>query len=107
MVKQIKPSIYFGGLVGESKFTVLALTGKKSSQYLAPYVTIFNKTHKFYNIHLVEALNKTQMLNLTFPVIAKPGIGCRGAGIKIIRDEAEAEIFYIHTRINNRDNYSP
>jgi len=81
------PSIYLGGMVGESKSTVLALTGKKSSLYLAPYVSIFNETHKSANIRLVEALNKMQMLNLTFPVIGKPDIGCRGAGVKIIRDK--------------------
>ncbi len=81
------PGIYLGGMVGESKSAVLALAGKKAAEHVAPYISIFNDKFKSIDIRLGESIDKMKAARLKFPVIAKPDMGCRGAGVKIIADE--------------------
>ena len=114
------PSIHLSGMVGESKSEVLKLAGKQALKHIAPYITLQNDSAQGIDARLQSALNGMQQSNLSFPIIAKPDIGCRGAGVQIINDaqalkryisvfpdkakyllqhkvqyEAEAGIFYI------------
>lgn len=107
------PSITTGGLCGESKSDVLHLLGSRGKAVLAPFVTIGDRT-------LPGALSAMQRAGLDFPVVAKPDIGRRGSGVegiadvdalaaylarfpegrrlilqRLVRDEAEAGVFYV------------
>ena len=85
------PGIHLGGMVGESKSAVLALAGEKARSYVAPYVQIFNDTNQTVKVRMFESLQKVDRAGLEFPLIAKPDMGCRGAGVKIIRNKKELE----------------
>jgi len=112
-------SIPLAGMVGESKACVLQLAGDIATPYIAPFICLTKNTLPVEN-QLNSALSKMQSASMNFPVIAKPDIGCRGVGVKIITDaeilkeylysfpqetvfllqkkieyEAEAGIFYI------------
>ena len=83
------PSIYLGGMVGESKTSVLELVGDQSKKYVAPYVSLINDDAQPLKDRTHDALDLMQSKNINFPVIAKPDLGCRGAGVKIIRNKQE------------------
>ena len=83
------PSIYLGGMVGESKTSVLELVGEPSKKYVAPYTSLINDDAQSLKDRTHDALDLMQSKNLNFPVIAKPDLGCRGAGVKIIRNKQE------------------
>jgi hypothetical protein len=88
------PGILLAGMVGESKSAVLALAGKKAQSYVARYVKIFNDKNQLVEARLSETLEKMQKMNLEFPVIAKPDLGCRGAGVKIVANEKELKNYF-------------
>ena len=90
------PSIHLSGMVGESKSEVLKLAGEKALKYIAPYTTLKNDCTQVIETRLQSALNAMQQSNLSFPIIAKPDMGCRGAGVQIINDE-QALKHYINT----------
>lgn len=81
------PSIHLAGMVGESKSSVLELAGEQAKKHIAPYINQLNDQSKSIDLRVSNALNKMQQCVLNFPVIAKPDMGCRGAGVKIIRNE--------------------
>ena len=81
------PSIHLAGMVGESKSSVLELAGKQAKKHIAPYINMLNDQSQSIDLRVSNALNRMQQSLLIFPVIAKPDLGCRGAGVKIIRNE--------------------
>lgn len=81
------PAIYLSGMVGESKSAVLQLAGKQAKNHIAPFICIENTPSQTLETRLNNALSKMQNSKITFPVIAKPDMGCRGAGVKIVRNE--------------------
>mgnify|MGYP001556690123 CR=1 FL=1 len=107
------PSISAGGLCGESKSDVLNLLGPQGRAVLAPFVTVSDRAP-------ASAIAAMRRGGLTFPVVAKPDIGRRGSGVegiadeaalaaylarfpegrrlilqRLVRDEAEAGVFYV------------
>jgi len=83
------PSIPFAGMVGESKAGVLALAGDYASTFIAPFVCFNNDTSKTPGSRLENALEIMSDAGINFPVVAKPDIGCRGAGVKIINNPVD------------------
>ncbi len=81
------PSFPFGGWIGESKRSVLGCAGKYARSYIAPFVAFTRGPD-------VGATTRAAMLQateaaLTFPLVAKPDKGCRGAGVRRVRNENE------------------
>ncbi len=75
------PSIFTGGIVGESKTDLHALLGEVARARFAPFVTIFaNDGVDSIRKHLAEA-------RLSFPLVAKPDIGRNGRGVKVVDSE--------------------
>ena len=74
------PSFPLSGMVGEKKSDLFKCAGPFTSQYIAPWISITNTgKQQFYSI-----LTKMKANNLHFPLIAKPAIGCRGFGVKMM-----------------------
>ena len=79
------PSFPGGGFFGESKADILALAVKHASDWVAPYVRIeiAAKPANTNEVDIVQAVMASAGLQL--PVVAKPDLGCRGAGVKLMR----------------------
>lgn len=81
----VNPMIEAGGLCGESKAASLVLLGPEGRRRLAPFATVATagRAHDLGN-----ALAAAKTAGLTFPMIVKPDIGCRGTGVRIVADAA-------------------
>lgn len=79
------PYIRAGGFVGERKSEIYEMFPKEISTYLANTTYIFhdgNAEKVFKN-----SLNILEKAKLTYPLVAKPDIGCKGAGVQKIKSE--------------------
>lgn len=78
----VNPAFPAGGLVGESKSAVLDSIGGEARALVARYTVAPRCT-------LPEALARLHAAGLALPVVAKPDLGCRGAGVRPVRTAAE------------------
>lgn len=90
------PSFPGGGFFGESKAEILSLLVQNTPEWVAPFVTVDRQalpdaaSQPAAHASALDALTASaeQALaqhKLALPVVAKPDLGCRGAGVKLIR----------------------
>ena len=91
------PSFPGGGFFGESKGDILALALRYVPQWVAPFVRI---TRPGPGAPLRDtagechaALATLERAGLALPVVAKPDLGCRGAGVKLVRHSDELQAY--------------
>ncbi|MBV7297222.1 ATP-grasp domain-containing protein [Enterovibrio paralichthyis] len=84
------PGIELSGMVGESKDAILSLAGEKAKDWILPYLT-WEKSAMPPETQSHQALTALHNAGLGFPVVAKPDLGCRGAGVRLIENKAELE----------------
>ena len=89
------PSIPLAGMVGESKSAVLKLAGKQAASHIAPFICLQNNHAEPVRERVGRALEKIKQANIDFPLIAKPDIGCRGAGVRIIHNRRALKDYLI------------
>lgn len=77
------PSIELSGMVGESKEAILNLAGPYAQQWIEPFCAL-TKTTASLELQVEKALHLMEVKGLEFPVVAKPDLGCRGVGVKLI-----------------------
>jgi hypothetical protein len=77
------PGIYSGGLAGESKSAILR--GLASSGAVAQWTLARDAQ---------QALDFINRAGLSWPVVLKPDVGERGAGVAIVRSQAELEAYF-------------
>ncbi len=77
------PRIEAGGLCGESKVGILGQAGPDATPWIARFRAIETGTG---DAARVRALMDDAAL--AFPVVIKPDIGCHGAGVRLVMDEA-------------------
>ncbi|MBI5155196.1 VTT domain-containing protein [Candidatus Poribacteria bacterium] len=84
----VNPSIYSGGMIRESKFQILSLVPEEFRNHL-PVTTTFRKPAGGQDGArlLAEAQKTLSEAAITFPFVAKPDEGQRGAGVQLIHDE--------------------
>ena len=75
------PDLPAGGLVGEEKSRLFA----RLSQCLPPWIL----ADQGESASAIE--RRLDEAGLSYPLVAKPNIGCRGAGVRPIRDRGELE----------------
>jgi hypothetical protein len=76
-----------GGFSGESKSAILDIARASAPDHVAPFVAIDRPARP--SDVIAEALTAEAALlaaDLCFPVVAKPDLGCRGAGVRLVRD---------------------
>jgi len=95
------PAIPLSGFVGESKTAVLNLAGDHARSYIAPFITLYNDAGLSVSERTSIAIYKLQQANIKFPVVAKPDIGCRGAGVQVIRQAQELEHYLQQFPVNS------
>ena len=88
------PSFPGGGLVGESKAAILDLAVRHAGAWVAQFVAIDRPTVQdqlaagtTLQDEATAALAQLQRAGIALPVVAKPDLGCRGAGVKLVRTE--------------------
>ena len=84
------PSIKLSGMVGESKHDILSLAGSSSQRWISPFITL-TKTDLSTKVQAEDACRVLIQSSLDFPVVAKPDLGCRGAGVKLINTQDQLE----------------
>ncbi len=96
----VNPALPYSGLVGESKFNVLNEVTGSSREYIAPYIRRTKTGEASSNQQEAEiALRKA---NLDFPLVAKPDIGMRGAGVQVVKSTDDLQC-YVETFPNGAD----
>ena len=81
------PSFPGGGFSGESKSAILDLACASAPDHVAPFIPIDRPAQP--DDAVAEALAAEAAMaaaGLRFPVVAKPDLGCRGAGVRLVRD---------------------
>ena len=89
------PSFPGGGFVGESQAEILTLARRHIPQWIAPFVTIDRlpcdpaaAADASLDALVAAALAKLAAADLALPVVAKPDLGCRGAGVRLVKTPA-------------------
>ncbi|TNE62436.1 MAG: D-alanine--D-alanine ligase [Alphaproteobacteria bacterium] len=91
------PALPYSGLVGESKTKVLANVQGAARDLISPYVQLMRWGGDGGVMRTMDdALAAMQAHGLAFPLVAKPDIGMRGAGVQLVAD-TEALRAYILT----------
>ncbi|HJQ55334.1 MAG TPA: hypothetical protein VJ890_00420 [Vineibacter sp.] len=84
------PSFPGGGFYGESKAAILDLACRAAPQWIAPFITVDRPDQpRDVGAETRIALCRLREAGLALPVVAKPDLGCRGAGVRLIRTEAD------------------
>lgn len=97
----VNPSIKLSGMVGESKHDILQLAGESTKNWISPFITITTDSSSVQQ-QTNSAMNAMDNHNLTFPVVAKPDLGCRGAGVKLIQTPEQLTHYFESFPINAR-----
>lgn len=84
------PGFPGGGFHGESKSAILGLAYPAAPDAVAPFVTWDRPAADGdAAAETRAALERLAGAGLALPVVAKPDLGCRGAGVRLVRTEAE------------------
>lgn len=88
------PSFPGGGFFGESKAEILSLAMRHVPQWVAPFITLDRPDLPAQDSAALDALTAQALADmaqagLALPVVAKPDLGCRGAGVKLLRTQTD------------------
>lgn len=86
----VNPSIKLSGMVGESKQDIMSLAGAVAKPWISPFITL-TKNHDSVKNQIQLALKAMEVSSLAFPLVAKPDLGCRGVGVKLLKNAAQLE----------------
>ncbi len=82
------PAVPLSGMVGVAKSAVFDVAGPDAREWILPWM--------IYEVTAEEPLHQAQvveagllLLKVDLPVVAKPNIGCRGSGVKLLKSREE------------------
>jgi hypothetical protein len=89
------PSFPGGGFFGESKAEILALAVRHVPDWVAPFITVDRPIAPGPDASQERdaALAALARAGLALPVVAKPDLGCRGAGVKLVRTPEQLQAY--------------
>lgn len=96
----VNPNILLSGMVGESKIGILADAGPLAQSYILPFSvgersSVAEGEQALHNCdeslaeQVENDLKQASALGVELPFVAKPDLGCRGAGVQVIRSDDE------------------
>lgn len=80
-----------GGLYGESKSQILDLIAGDSARWVAPYVLVERTDDLAADLRTARA--QLEQAGLDLPLVAKPDLGCRGAGVRPLRAAEDLDAY--------------
>ncbi len=90
----VNPSIHAGGLFGESKSAILDLVAAPERRWIAPYAALTRESGDAGLERTLEAaIGAVETRGLGWPIVAKPDIGQRGAGVQRVSGPAELRAY--------------
>ncbi len=87
------PALPLAGMVGVSKSLPMSLAGNGAQALIAPFVRRVRDAALSPAQEADTALALAHSAGLELPLVAKPDIGCRGAGVRLIRSHAQLETY--------------
>ncbi len=89
------PSFPGGGFYGESKAEILALAVKHAPDWVAPFIRVDRAAPPGLDaaVECEAALAALAAAGIALPVVAKPDLGCRGVGVKLVRHVAQLQAY--------------
>ncbi len=96
------PSFPGGGLVGESKAEILDLLMKYIPEWTAPFTKHRKDPAQSIENQIVDSFSAVRDQGFGLPLVAKPDLGCRGAGVRLIKTKEHLKS-YIHDFPVNAD----
>jgi hypothetical protein len=87
------PAIPLSGMVGVPKSAVFDAAGKTARQWILPWM-LYEVTAENPSDQNKKVLSLLEEQGFTLPIVGKPNVGCRGAGVKLLED-SEAVFNYI------------
>ncbi len=82
------PALPLSGMVGAAKSTLFRAAGDQAQQWILPW-RVYQLDDRPRETQFNELKALLQEAQFGFPVVGKPDIGCRGAGVKLLNDEHE------------------
>ena len=88
------PSIYAGGMVGESKAQIFSLVPDRFRSLIAPYA-LFRWPQGVDTVDGALAATREAMgrAGLAYPIVAKPDVGQRGDGVRPVRSDEQLRAY--------------
>lgn len=77
------PVISLSGMVGAAKSALLGAAGDYARQWILPWI-VYEVSELPAAEQMNEVLLAMQEANLSLPIVGKPDVGCRGAGVKLL-----------------------
>ena len=86
------PAVPLSGMVGVAKSAVFDAAGDKARKWILPW-HIHEVTQDASHLQVERVMAALAQLGLELPLVGKPDIGCRGAGVKLLQDLTELEAY--------------
>jgi hypothetical protein len=80
------PAVPLSGMVGVPKSAVFEAAGEWARQFILPWL-VYEVSSDSPTRQVQTVLPQLQGAGISLPVVGKPNVGCRGAGVKLLRDE--------------------
>lgn len=82
------PAIKLSGMVGESKHDIFSAAGDITRQWILPFITL-EKSDTNEEQLFTQAKEQLKQQGITYPLVAKPDLGCRGVGVKLVNGDQQ------------------
>ena len=82
------PGIPLSGMVGVSKSAVFDLAGDYARQWILPWILVEVEDQSLQR-QCQMAKQALTAAGLEYPLVGKPNMGCRGVGVRLLKDDAE------------------
>lgn len=84
------PGIRLSGMVGVPKSELLAQASGQCAESILPWF-IHQINDETKEQQAKSVMQQMQLKNLHFPLVCKPDIGCRGSGVKLVKNNQQLE----------------
>ncbi len=82
------PAVPLSGMVGVEKSAVFEVAGKKARDWILPW-HVYTVTGQPIDLQVARIEQELGAKGIVYPVVGKPNIGCRGAGVKLLQNRQE------------------
>lgn len=86
------PAIPLSGMVGVPKTAVFENAGEQARNWILPWIE-YDVTKEGPAIQTTRVKQLLADMNLGLPIVGKPNLGCRGAGVKLLQTDAELHAY--------------